>query len=144
MIHQHQRFWTALAATLALSASAASPSFASIGLIPSAPSSHPSSASTTLCSEVCVGAGYGSTAAAATNGATLAHDPRPRSIATVSRVDVRRTHPATVRDVGIDGGDAAIGAGVTIALLLGVAGGVHAIATRRGRRLADPHASPAG
>ena len=47
MIQQHHRIWTALAATLALCASAASPSFASVGLIPPAPASHQSQASTT-------------------------------------------------------------------------------------------------
>lgn len=148
MIQQHHRIWTALAATLALCASAASPSFASIGFIPSAPASHQSPASTTVCSEVCGGAGYGSDAPAAANGATLPHDPRPRSIATVSRVDVSPTHPTRVRGTahggGFDGGDAAVGAGATIALLLAVAGGLHATAKRRGRRPAEPHASAAG
>ena len=106
-----QRIKSALAATLALSAIAASPAAARPAVY-SPPGSDSGTAST--CSEVCSGVGY----------STPAHDTTSHSVAASST--------ATSGD-GFDWGDAAIGAGGAVVILLVGAGGVRVAALRRTR-----------
>jgi hypothetical protein len=134
MIHPHHRIRSVLALTLALTACAAAPAAARLQLNPGPPATTQSQASTNLCSEVCGAGGYGSipqhTTTVAKHGAQLPHDPRPHPVA---------ANPgATSSDDGFDWGDAAIGAGGTVVVLLLAAGGVHVATNRRGR-----HASQA-
>jgi hypothetical protein len=120
-----QRIKSALAATLALSAIAASSAVAR----PAAylPSSSGSGTAST-CTEVCSGGGY-STAPHAQLGpahqtATPAHNTPSRSVADSS---------TAASAGGFDWGDAAIGAGGAVVILIVGAGGVHAAALRRSR-----------
>ena len=124
MIQPH-RVKSALVATLALSAIAASPAAARPVMDP--PSSS-GSATASTCSEVCSGGGY-STAPHAQLGpayqtATPAHNTPSHLVAASS---------TGASGDGFDWGDAAIGAGGAAAILLVGAGGVRAAATRRTR-----------
>lgn len=122
---QPQRIRSALAATLALSAIAASP--AAARPVMDSPSSSRSGAVST-CTEVCSGGGY-STAPHAQLG--LAHQTATPAHTTPSH-SVAASSTAASGD-GFDWGDAAIGAAGTAAILLVGAGGVRAAALRRTR-----------
>ena len=122
---QPQRIKSVLAATLALSAVAASPAAARPVMDPPS-SSRAGTASP--CTEVCSGGGY-STAPHAQLGpayqiATPAHNTPSHLVAASS--------PVASGD-GFDWGDAAIGAGGAAVILLVGAGGVRAAALRRTR-----------
>jgi hypothetical protein len=174
MSHHHHRITPAVALTIALAAATASTALADPAPLARAEAaianaSAPPSAGSGPCSEVCSGGAgsYGSLNQPARtqdeSGATLPHDPRPRSVALasgsngsvnatartpaspVSCGDVCSSHgwpvsaPATVLRIaapsaGFDWGDAGIGAGATIALMLIGTGGVLATTHRRGRR----------
>lgn len=120
---QPQRIKSALAATLALSAIAASPAAARPAVY--TPSSSDSGTAST-CTEVCSGVGY-STAPHAQLGpayqtATPTHNTPSHSVAGSS---------TAASGDGFDWGDAAIGAGGAVVILLVGAGGVHAAGLRR-------------
>ena len=122
---QPRRMKSALAAALALSAIAAS-SAAARPAVYSPPSSDSGAAST--CTEVCSGGGY-STAPHAQLGpahktATPAHNTTSQSVAASS---------SAASGDGFDWGDAVIGAGGAVVVLLVGAGGVRAVALRRTR-----------
>jgi len=126
MIHPQHRIKPALAVALAVTACTAGP--AAARPIVYSPPAHAtqSQGSTNLCSEVCVGDGYKAPQLGeARTGAQLPHNPLPHSPVTPTG--------ATSSDNGFDWGDAAIGAGGTIALVGLAGGGVYAI-TRRGRQ----------
>ena len=99
-------------------------------------------ATTGPCSEVCSGGGYGSAnqaaVTAASAGAALPHDPRPRSevvsgggygTPNVRPTAVRVAHPSD----SFDWGDAGIGAGGALALTMLTAGSVLATTNTRRR-----------
>jgi hypothetical protein len=76
MVPHHHRVASAIALTLALAAAA--PASARFELNPGTGADNQSTtASTSLCSEVCSASGY----AAQNSGAALPHDPRPRAVA---------------------------------------------------------------
>jgi hypothetical protein len=136
MVRHHYRIASAIALTLALVAAASAS--ARPALNPAFGVAEPSvPASTNPCSEVCSASGYTTTRVAVTSarsGATLPHDPRPRSEALASHGSdgaptvVRVVSPAT----GFDWGDAGIGAGSALALMTLLIGGVlSATALRR-------------
>ena len=150
----HHRITTTIALALALAATAAPVASANpaplaqaeAAIANASPHGQPSSGP---CSEVCSGGGYRSVSQPAEtpgdSGATLPHDPRPRSIALSSAYKTASIPPTLVRVAapgnGFDWGDAGIGAGGTLALTLIALGGVLAVTNRRGRRTPDQHFS---
>jgi hypothetical protein len=130
-----------------------------------------SATSTGPCSEVCSGAGYSSTGLASSieSGAISAHYSRPRPLAPsktriTSPAEIQQgaeqagLHPgvfgpteaaatpsivvrATAPNDGFDWGDAGIGAGGALALMLIGVGGVLALTNHRNHRVRDQHAS---
>lgn len=166
MVRHQYRNASALALTLALVAVA--PASARPAQNPASGAAKPSvPASTNLCSEVCAASGYATTTrvavTSARSGATLPHDPRPRSEAlaghgsggasvtvTNSASEGPRSEvvsggghtnpgaaPTIVRVVspanGFDWGDAGIGAGGALALMTLLIGGVLSATTLRRR-----------
>ena len=144
MIRHHARIARAGALTLALTAIAASPASATpwggYGRAPSQPAATPTStqprvkiANTGPCSEVCSGGGYGPRVSrpAATPTST-----RPGSdVSSTNGYDFARVPPSVVRiisrDSGFDWGDAGIGAGAALGLMLAATGGTLLLAHRR-------------
>ena len=124
MIHPQNRIKPALAVALAVTACTAGPA-AARPIVYSPPAYATQSQSTNLCSEVCGGGGYKAPQfSEPKTGAQLPHNPL-------------RHYPVTPTGVtsgndGFDWGDAAIGAGGTIALIGLAGGGVYAV-TRRSR-----------
>ena len=153
--HHCQRIAPAIALTLTLALVGAAPAFAKFDLNPVVIAAHPGSPpSTSVCSEVCSGGGYGPvTQAVATptkTGAALPHDPRPRSVALASGgyggantiasrgfTSSRTPNTAVVRvalpSSGFHWGDAWIGAGGAFALTVLLVGGALGITHVRRR-----------
>jgi hypothetical protein len=135
---RHHRAASVIALTLALGASAVSGAIASAGP-PAYPMTNPAhsmlAAGTGPCSGSCSG-GYASAgqavAAAGKSGATLPHDPRPRSVALAGTRSVPRAAVRVVAPTrGFDWTDAGIGAGATLLLCaLGLIGARAAMHTR--------------
>ena len=88
MIRHHHRVASAIALTLALASAA--PASARLELNPATGADNQSTtASTSLCSEVCSASGYVSH----NSGAALPHDPRPRAVALAGAWIRVRKHP---------------------------------------------------
>jgi hypothetical protein len=121
MIRHHNRFTRAAALTLALTAMAASPA-----------SAMPRRASPAPCSEVCSGGGYapGPSRPAAHTSTAPGSD-----VSSTNGNDLARVPPTVVRissgDSGFDWGDAGIGAGAALGLMLAATGGTLLLAHRR-------------
>jgi hypothetical protein len=156
MIRHHTRFARAAALTLALTAVAAAPAWASpapaspgpcseacsgggYGPGPSRPAATPTStqprqiASTGPCSEVCADRGYGSSA---TRPPATPTSTGPGSdVSSTNGYDLARVPATVVRtisgDSGFDWGDAGIGAGAALGLMLAATGGTLLLAQRR-------------
>jgi hypothetical protein len=170
MLHTPVRFKTALGLTLVLAAGAAPTAAA----MPQSGATSGGNSNARLCSEACSGSGYvsvptqvnrgpcseacsargyhsqlPSATPTAETGARLPHDPRPRSIATLSRGVAVHSAPApfahvVTHDTGFDWGDAAIGAGGAIALLLVGGGATYATTARRSRRFREGRVTATG
>jgi hypothetical protein len=138
MIHNRHPIRAALAVTVALLATAASPALARPAAFP--PPAHPvhleatTVATASPCSEVCSGGYIGTPQQLAAAAAFNAAHPRPSQATTVRVV----THSN-----GFDWGDAAIGAGVAIVLILIAVGGVRVSANRRAHPLGGESVSAA-
>ncbi len=122
MIRHHDRIARAAALALALTAIAASPASAT-----------PPPASTGPCSEVCSGGGYSPGASRQTSTPT---STGPGSdVSSTNGYDFARVPPTVVRivsgDSGFDWGDAGIGAGAALGLMLAATGGALLLAHRR-------------
>jgi hypothetical protein len=157
MIRHHERITRAAALTLALTAIAASPALATpppaspgpcsevcsgggYGPVPSQPAATPTStqprskiANPGPCSEVCSGSGYGPTV---NRPAATPTSTGPGSdVSSTNGYDFARVPPTVVRiiagDSGFDWGDAGIGAGAALGLMLAAAGGTLLLAHRR-------------
>jgi hypothetical protein len=130
------RYYHRLAApviALGLALAAAGPASARVNLNPAPVATSGSSQSTNLCSEVCSASGY---TAGTRSGATLSHDPRPRSVALAG--GSAQPRPATVVRVvtpkdGFDWGDAGIGAGGAVVLMTLAGGSALAVTAARRR-----------
>ena len=95
MIHHHHRVASAIALTLALASAA--PATARLDLNPATGAAKQgTTASTSLCSEVCSASGYVSH----NSGAALSHDPRPRAVALAGRGYGYRSTPIAARTTG--------------------------------------------
>ena len=157
MIRHHQRIARAAALTLALTAIAASPASANpppaspgpcsevcsgggYGPGPSQPAATPTStqprskiANTGPCSEVCSGSGYGSSVSRP--AATPTTTGPGSDVSSTNGYDFARVPPTVVRiisgDSGFDWGDAGIGAGAALGLMLAATGGTLLLAHRR-------------
>jgi hypothetical protein len=144
MIRHHERIVRAAALTLALTAIAASPALArpadGYGPSPSRPAATPTStqprsaiANTGPCSEACSGGGYGPKVSST---ATTPTSTGPGSdVSSTNGYDLARVPPTAVRvisgDSGFDWGDAGIGAGAALGLVLAATGGALLLAHRR-------------
>jgi hypothetical protein len=138
MIHNRNRISATLAVTLALLAGAAVPAMArpDVNLAPTAPQTQPSTpGSTNLCSEVCFGGGRGFVQHQVGTSAALSSTRPHTSQPPVARVVIQST--------GFDWGDAAIGAGGAIVLVLVALGGGRIAMTHRTRPLAESRVSAA-
>jgi hypothetical protein len=152
MTYQYRRIKYALGVTLAAAVCAASPAAARFELNPPQANGPQTTASTGVCSEVCSGGGYTpqitATSALAEPGARLPHNPRDRPAVPTGAQGAGHPAAPTVHvvahDSGFHWGDAAIGAGAAIVLLLVTGLGARATATRRSRRLAQSGAGAAG
>ena len=122
MIRHHQRIARAAALTLALTAIAASPASAT-----------PPPANPGPCSEVCSGSGYDSRASRP--AATPTTIGPGSDVSSTNGYDFARVPPTVVRivsgDSGFDWGDAGIGAGAALGLMLAATGGTLLLAHRR-------------
>jgi hypothetical protein len=122
MIRHHQRIARAAALTLALTAIAASPASAT-----------PPPASPGPCSEVCSGSGYDSSVSRP--AATPTTIGPGSDVSSTNGYDFARVPPTGVRivsgDSGFDWGDAGIGAGAALGLMLAATGGIFLLAHRR-------------
>jgi hypothetical protein len=95
------------------------------------------------CSEVCSGGGYGSVSQPSwtpdDSGARLPHDSRPRSVVLSSGYNTASVPPAAMRVVthsgGFDWGDAGIGAGGMLALIVIALGGALTLTRRRNHHI---------
>ena len=157
MIRHHQRIARAAALTLALTAIAASPASATpppaspgpcseacsgdgYGPGPSRPAATPTNTQPRLkianpgpCSEVCSGSGYDSRASRP--AATPTTIGPGSDVSSTNGYDFARVPPTVVRivsgDSGFDWGDAGIGAGAALGLMLAATGGTLLLAHRR-------------
>lgn len=163
MTHQRHRILTVVS-TLALAASATpaaataspltgphGPQITSLArLVNQDPAQSHDLVSAGPCSEVCSGgaASYGSASQPTwtpdESGATLPHDPRPRSVAAASLYSTANAPSTAVRIIthggGFDWGDAGIGAAGILALTLIALGGAFTATHRRNHRTRDQHA----
>jgi hypothetical protein len=169
MIHQHHRIASAVALALALAASVApaasadpqplASAEATIAANGEAPTAvRPNADEQTLtqatansgpCSEVCSGGGYGlGGTSLAESGARLPHNPlagtgllsqQPSGL--VAAAHTRAVVHVIAPSGGFDWGDAGVGAGGMLALILIAAGGVITLARRRSQSVA-PTARP--
>jgi len=159
MIHEHHRITSAVVVALALAASiapaasadpqplaSAEAAIAAHGRATTAVRPNPDEQTLTQatvnsgpCSEVCSGGGYGlASSSSAESGARLPHNPLARTglLAHQANQEVAATHtPAVVHvtapSTGFDWGDAGVGAGGMLALILIGSGGVLAVTRRR-------------
>jgi hypothetical protein len=169
MIHQHHRIASAVALALTLAASiapaasadpqplaSAEATIAANGQAPTAVRSNPdeqtpmqATANSGPCSEVCSGGVYGlADTSLADSGARLPHNPlagtgllsrRPSGL--IAATHTPAVVHVTVPSGGFDWGDAGVGAGGMLALILIGAGGVLTVARRRSHSVA-PTARP--
>jgi len=120
MICHHARIARAAALTLALTALAAPPALAA----PVSPGP---------CSEVCSGGGYASRVSP--TAATPTSTGPGSDVLSTNGYDLARVPPSVVRissgDSGFDWGDAGIGAGAALGLMLAATGGTLLLAHRR-------------
>ena len=133
MVRHHRRLAAPVIA-LGLALAAAGPAAARVNLNPAPVATSGSSPSTNLCSEVCSASGY---TAGTASGATLSHDPRPRSTALAEGSTQPRPAATVVRVVtpkdGFDWGDAGIGAGGAVVLMTLVGGSALGVTAARRR-----------
>lgn len=150
MIRHHVRTACAVALTLALTLIAASPASATpwggYGPGLSQPAATPTStplrskiADTGPCSEVCSGGGFGRRVS---RPAATPLSTRPASdVSSTNGYDFARVPPSVVRiisrDSGFDWGDAGIGAGAALGLMLAATGGALLLAHRTQSRTAS-------
>jgi hypothetical protein len=131
MIRHHQRIARAAALTLALTAIAASPA-----------SANPPPTSPGTCSEVCSGGGYGpgpsrpaATPTSSQPRSKIANTGTCSEACSGNGYDLARVPPTVVRSTsgasGFDWGDAGIGAGAALGLMLAATGGILLLAHRR-------------
>ena len=122
MIRHHARIARAAALTLALTAIAASPA-----------SAVPQPASPGPCSEVCSARGYDSRLSP--TAATPTTKGPGSDVSSTNGYDLARVPPTVVRIIsgnsGFDWGDAGIGAGAALGLMLAATGGTLLLAHRR-------------
>jgi hypothetical protein len=122
MIRHHARIARAAALTLALTAIAATPASAT-----------PPPAGPGPCSEVCSGGGYGSRVSRP--AATPTNAGPGSDVSSTNGYDFARVPPTVVRiisdDNGFHWGDASIGAGGALGLMLAATGGTLLLAHRR-------------
>jgi hypothetical protein len=133
MVRYHHRIAAPVVA-LGLALAAAGPASARFDPNPAPIATSSSSPNTSLCSEVCSASGY---TAGSQSGATLPHDPRTRSAALAAGPTQPRPTATVVRVVppkdGFDWGDAGIGAGGAIVLVMLVGAGALGVTAARRR-----------